>query len=255
MIEDTLYLKDCLKEVSLEDGFLPIVLGRNKEEGIIIKDLVEIRNILVTGVTGTGKSVFLNSIIYTLTNSKDPEQLKLVLIDPKIAEFNYIWNDSEYLLRPIITKMIDASATLKFCMQEMQKRFKELESNRITLEELPFIVIIIDELSDLMLSEHEISSRLYELAKRGYLVNIHMILSTSSPRSNVFTRELSELIPGRVTGALSTKKESIKILGKSGAEELSGNGDMLYKDSSLEECIRLQMPYISQEEISNLNKI
>jgi S-DNA-T family DNA segregation ATPase FtsK/SpoIIIE len=253
MNDNTVYLKDCLKETDTSEYSVPIVLGRDSEEDIIVKDLVDIPNILMAGATGTGKSVFLTSVIFALLKNKTPEELKFVMIDPKQVELPF-WNGIPHLLHEPITDMKEASAMLDRCIKEMEYRDKKIMENKRTLVDLPFIVILVDEFADLMLYDESISKKLCKLAKRGYLVNIDMILSSSAAWEKVFTKELKELIPGRLAGALPTEKESRNVLDSSGAEELLGNGDMIYVNTNINERIRVQTPFVKYEECKLLKK-
>jgi S-DNA-T family DNA segregation ATPase FtsK/SpoIIIE len=253
MTNEIVYLKNCLKKLELSNYHIPIVLGKDTVGNIVVKDLVEIPNLLMAGATSTGKSVFLNSVVYTLLKNKTEEELKFVMIDPKQVELPF-WDGIPHLIQSPITDMREASATLNWCVQKMEVRFKELEANKRTLDEMPFIVILVDEFADLMLYDENIPKKLYKLAKKGYLVNIHMILSTSSPRESVFTEEIRELIPGRLAGTLPTEKESQIVLGKVGAEELMGNGDMVYFNRDTDEFIRVQAPFVSHKESVELKE-
>jgi DNA segregation ATPase FtsK/SpoIIIE, S-DNA-T family len=230
-------LKDCLTDIDLNEYEIPICLGRDSDNNNIIRDFVDIKSILMAGGTGSGKSAFINSFINTLLLTKTPEELKLVMIDPKMIELPF-YDGLDNLLFPPVTDMEKALQALIWCTEEIERRKKEPGKK-------PHIIIIVDEFSDLMLSGDGIDSKLEDIAKNGSDVGVYMLLSSSRPADEIFTKGLLDLIPVRLAGALVTERDSITVIGESGAEDLLGMGDMLYKNIESHEVIRVQAPYIS----------
>jgi len=241
------YLKDCLKEVDVKSYEIPIIFGKDTEGKIVVKDLVDIQNILMTGATCTGKSVFLKSVVYTLLKTKTPEELQLLLIDQKQVDF-YIYDGIQYLYHPVI---IDTKTSHKVFTQVMGMIEERLKGNK----RLPYLVILLNEFADfLMIYREEAEDILTRIATKGKEVGIYMILSTSCPRRSVFTEKLKEVISGRIAAALATKVDSEMVLDEEGAEDLLGNGDMIFKDVRSGEKVRVQAPWISFEEEKELVK-
>ncbi len=248
MSNNIVFLKDCLNELDLKAYDIPIILGKDTKGNIIVKGLVDIPNILMAGATGTGKSVFLNSVIYTLLKNKTEEELKFVMIDSKQVELPF-WDGIPHLLHPVITEHEKFYTILKRCVDEMEERM-----GMNSIEKEPYILILIDEFADLMLHDPYIPLLIYKLAEKGSKVKIHMILSTSSPKESVFTEELRSLVTGRMAGALATERESEIVLGRRGAEELMGNGDMIFVNRDKGECIRVQTPFVKYEDCKLLRE-
>ena len=258
------YLEDCLKDVPQHKYLLPIILGKDLNNNVRVKDLHSIPSILIAGSTGTGKSVFLDSVICTLMAGRTSKELKFVFIDPKMSYGMKAYERLPYTLFPVINDSYTAYRTLVWCVGEMEMRKREIKYGYSTnIEEynkkdgnpqMPYIVIIIDEFANLMLSEYskEIETMFARLASAGEKLGIHLILSTSSPRDTVVTEKLKESFPGRIAFALASSIDSEKIIDEKGAEDLLGNGDMLYKDSSTKRSMRLQSPYTSTEYIASL---
>jgi len=253
-----LTLSECMKNFNKDGYEIPIVLGKDKLGEIIIKDLVDIPNILMAGATSTGKSVFINSVILTLLTTKISEEVKLMLIDPKMGVEITQYNGMPHLLSPIITDSKVANKSLAWCLDETTRRYRQLrqahvkkitEYNKVLGHTpMPYIVIIVDEFADLVLSGDDSEHKFQQLAQMGKIVGIHMILSTSCPKKSVFTDKLIKLIPGRIAGALATKEDSERVLDQVGAENLLGNGDMIYRNLESGELVRVQTPYSSYED-------
>jgi len=257
------YLKDCLKDLQKEKYELPIILGKDIEGKLVIKDLVDIPNILMAGATGSGKSNFIDSVILTLLTAKTSDEVKLILVDPCIKMALY--EGIPHLIFPPITDLKVANTTLTWCLDEMMRRYRQLQQVHVhTLPEynkvlgntaMPYIVVVIDDLADLMFdSGVEVESKIQRLAQMGEIVGIHMVLATSRPMVNIITGLIKAHIPGRVAFAVATEVDSRVILDCAGAETLLGNGDMLFKDKSTPKSIRIQAPIILFDEREELIK-
>jgi S-DNA-T family DNA segregation ATPase FtsK/SpoIIIE len=243
MAQQYIKWKDSQKEIETykDDFSLPINFGKDEDGNWIIRDLSNIENILISGATGTGKSNFLDSVICSLAEIYSSEDLKLVLIDCKLTHLNYI--KLPHLLYPLTGDVDEALNTLKLCLDEIKKR-KINEINK------PKIVIVIDEVADIMLSEEEAEEVIYQIAKQGAQVGVYILLSSSRSMPKVFSPKFKDVISTRLAGAMATGEESTNLLDEKGAEELEGNGDMIYKDKS--GSIRVQTPFITYEEQKEL---
>lgn len=241
-------LKDCLKELNKDKYSLPIILGKDTNNDIHIKDLKDLKNILISGMTRSGKSVFLDSFLITTILNKSPQDVKFILIDPKMGGEMEMYNGLSYLFIPVIHFMEEAYRIFSWCLEEIERREKSNTNN-------PSIVIVIDEFADVMLANPNKASRLEKIIKEGSRVGIYTILSTSCPRDDVVTDTLQEYIKGRIAGALPSSADSITVLGEQGAEELLGNGDMIFKNIDTNEKIRVQVPFISTEETEKFLEI
>lgn len=242
--------KECIKLK------LPIVVGQTSEGKMLYKDLVRVGNILISGATGSGKSVFIDSFISTLLLLKSPQEVNIIIINPKRGLMMTEYNNISHILFPVVSDMDVASRTLTWCLDEMDRRLKELNINPANEKGniMPYIVILVDEFADLMLYGDDMPLKLQKLVEIGCSVGIHTILSTSSPRDTILTKELREAIPGRIVGALASREESKMVLDQYGAEELLGNGDMLYKNMNSQEVLRVQTPFISYAEVQEILK-
>ncbi|MDD4382338.1 MAG: FtsK/SpoIIIE domain-containing protein, partial [Candidatus Dojkabacteria bacterium] len=194
-----------------------------------------------SGHTSTGKSVFLNSVIYTLLSAFSPQELELVLIDPKISAFN-IYEGIKYLRGKVNYSVDDGIVALKDCVLEIERRKKENNKN-------PQIVILIDEFSDLVIGDSENEELICRIAKEGKEVGVYIILSSSMVSEKVFTERVKECISKRLVGAVVSRENSLSLLEEEGAELLEGHGDMIYKEMSTREMVRVQTPYVSVEDI------
>ena len=248
-------LKDCLKELNKYKYSLPIILGKDSNNDIHIKDLKDLKNILICGSTRSGKSVFLNSVINTILLTKTPQEVKLILIDTKLGEFD-IYKDIPHLMFPVINDSRKAVSTLKDLIDNtIFKRRRILrhdtgmdsieEYNSVNERQLPRIVIVIDEFSDIM---HEYSGKdtLTSVLSYCEYIGINLLLSTSICSERVITEDLMQKIDTKLIGVYS-KKESKYVLGSTQASTLKGNGEMIYKNG--DEIHRVQTPYISTNEI------
>ncbi len=229
------YLKDLIKEKGREDNKPQVILGKDSKGEIVTKEL---DNLLISGHTHSGKSMFLNSVIYTLLNTSSSEDVELVLIDTKFAGF-YIYKGIKYL-RGKVNQFLDESIdALKGCVLEIERRKKENVNS-------PNIVILIDEFA--VIGEPISEELICRIAKEGKEVGIYIILSSSMASERVFTEKIRDSISKRLVGSVVSKEDSLLLLNEEGAEKLLGNGDMIFKDMDTKESIRVQTPYISIED-------
>ena len=257
---------------------LALPLGKDISGKPVVADLAEMPHLLIAGTTGSGKSVFLNSVIASMLFRMTPDELRLLMIDPKRIELN-AYDGIPHLMAPVVTDSMRAPAYLKWALREVEKRYKKLANigvrniesyNRYmeghpdmvgtTMEEdhlvhgrLPHIVIIVDELADLMLvSGSEIEASITRLAQIARAAGIHMLVSTQRPSVNVITGSIKANFPCRLSFRLASKVDSRTILDMNGAENLLGRGDMLFLDMNAAKPIRTQGCYVSEVEIERL---
>lgn len=241
-IKDDRYisLRDCLENRYLNKYEIPLCLGKDTNGDIHIKNFVDIGSLLISGMTSSGKSVFINSFINTILLTKEPEEIKFILIDLKQDKL-HPYNGIAHLLHPVCEDGVKAIQLIDWCIEEIDRR-------KIEKKKRPNIVVVIDEFSDLMLCDDKTNSKLEKIAKEGNKVGMFMLLSASVPRLEVFTPELKNAIPSRLVGALMTNSDSKEILDEGSAIDLRGKGDMIYKNVKSGERVRVQAPYISYED-------
>ena len=237
---------------------LPIALGQGIAGECQIVDLAQTPHLLIAGATGSGKSVCVNSIICSLVCARTPEQLRLLLIDPKIVELKF-YNDIPHLLTPVITEPKRAFQALQYCLFEMERRYSLLDEvgvrdvasfNRKAKEKLPYIVIIIDELADLMATTgKELEATLARLAAMSRAVGMHIVLATQRPSIDVITGLIKANIPSRIAFMVAGKFDSRIIIDGVGAEKLLGRGDMLFASAWDPVPVRIQGAFLSDEEV------
>jgi S-DNA-T family DNA segregation ATPase FtsK/SpoIIIE len=262
-------LKEIVSSSEFQDNKyeVPLALGMDITGNIQTVDLVQMPHVLIAGATGSGKSVCVNSIICSVLCKRSPEEVKLMLIDPKIVELKY-FNDIPHLLTPVITEAKKAFQALQYCISEMERRYALLDSlcvrdirayNRkikkkhIATTHLPYIVIIIDEFADLIAtSGKEMESILARLAAMSRAVGIHLVLATQRPSIDVITGLIKANIPSRIAFMVASKFDSRIIIDAVGAEKLLGQGDMLFVSSWYPFPTRIQGAYISEEEVEEL---
>lgn len=240
-----------------EDKYaLPICIGVNMHGRPVMKDLAKMPHLLVAGTTGSGKSVGLNSFIMSLINKKSSDELKLVLIDPKRIEFG-MYNNQRYMREPVITDMSQASKCLRWLCLEMNKRYAEFEKNTVRNigeylqkgNKMPYIVCVIDEFADLIMSDKSVERQVQMLAQKSRAAGIHLIIATQRPSVDVITGTLKSNLPTRLSYKVSSPADSMTILNTSGAEDLLGRGDSLLLEEN-GTLTRILGAYVSDAEIT-----
>jgi S-DNA-T family DNA segregation ATPase FtsK/SpoIIIE len=263
------YLKEILQSSEFQNRKykLPIALGIDIGGKPIIADLAELPHLLIAGATGSGKSVCINNIILSIIYKLNPETVKFIMIDPKRVELN-IYNGIPHLLIPIITDISQAIKVLNWVISEMEKRFKIFAEAGVRnldgyneyvrninndTKPLPYIIIVIDELADLMLSSPvKAEESLCRLAQMTRATGIHLIIATQRPSVDIITGSIKVNFPSRIAFAVSTQVDSRTILDLNGAEKLLGNGDMLFSPVGASKPIRAQGAFVVEKEIRNV---
>jgi S-DNA-T family DNA segregation ATPase FtsK/SpoIIIE len=267
-------LQKAAKEMSL-----PVVIGKDVHNNTIVEDIAKMPHLLVSGTTGSGKSVFINNLVVSLLYTLSPKNLRFIMIDPKMIELSP-YNGIPHLLRPVVTDLNEAKEQLVWAQNEMDRRYqafsdigaREINSFNELIkkgdkkfferktglkiewkwEELPQIVIIVDELADLMITQgKEVEIPITRIAQKARAAGIHLIIATQRPSAEVVTGLIKTNFPTRVAFKVSSSIDSRTILDSSGAEKLLGNGDMLFVPNG-KAIVRYQSPYISEEEVRRL---
>lgn len=259
----TVGLREMLETREFRDhkGALSFVLGRDVSGKPWIGDLARMPHLLVAGATGSGKSVCLNTIVMSYLYALGPDDVKFVMVDPKRVELQ-VYNGIPHLVTPVITRVPETVNALKWALREMDKRYdllakfgaRDLASyNARVQDRLPYLVILIDELADLMAaSASEVEGPIVRLAQMSRAVGIHLVLATQRPSVDVITGLIKANIPGRVAFAVASATDSRTILDQQGAEKLLGRGDMLYSTAELAMPKRLQGAFVSENEIQRV---
>ncbi len=246
---------------------IPLALGKDIPGDVEIVDLTKTPHLLIAGATGSGKSVCVNSIICSILYRRSPEEVKMLLIDPKIVELKF-YNDIPHLLTPVITDPRRAFQALQYCIYEMERRYSLLDSlgvrdigsynekikkRNLATEPLPYIVVVVDELADLMTtSGKELESTLARLAAMSRAVGIHLVLATQRPSTDVITGLIKANIPSRIAFMVSSKVDSRIIIDTGGAEKLLGQGDMLFTSAWDPFPTRMQGAFLSDAEVDRV---
>ena len=239
---------------------LPIALGKSISGVPIVADLASMPHLLIAGTTGSGKSVCINTIISSLLYKHNPDNCKLILIDPKMLELSS-YEGIPHLLSPVITDAKKATSALSWTVKEMESRYKLMSSegvrnidgyNQKHKLKMPYIVVVVDEMSDLMLiSSREIEGYVQKLSAMARAAGIHIIMATQRPSVDVITGTIKANFPTRISFQVSSKIDSKTILGEQGAEQLLGKGDMLFM-SSANKIFRIHGPYVSEEDLEKI---
>ncbi|PNV80695.1 MAG: DNA translocase FtsK [Dictyoglomus turgidum] len=260
------YLREILESDVFTESKHPLTfaLGKDLIGNIKVANLSEVLHLLIAGTTGSGKSMFINSLIISLLYKNTPETLSLLMIDPKRVELS-IYNKlvGRYLRHPVVTEPKKAVFALRWAVGEMERRYEIFERKEVrNIEEyknlndeenLPYIVIIIDELNDLMMtSPKEIEDLICRLAQKARAAGIHLVVATQRPSVDVITGLIKANIPSRIAFAVSSQIDSRIILDDGGAEKLIGKGDMLYHPITSSHPVRLQAPYVDEKDIKNV---
>lgn len=264
---DTIYLRELLDSKLFKESSSPltIVLGKDIVGKPFITDLKKLPHLLIAGTTGSGKSVGINAMILSLLYKNSPDQLRLLMIDPKMLEFS-IYNDIPHLLTPVITKPKQAIVALNNMVAEMERRYELMSENRTKSienynekvkkeggEHFPYIVVIIDELADLMMtSGKDVEHSIARLAQMARASGIHLVVATQRPSVDVVTGLIKANLPSRISYRVGQKVDSKIILDQQGAESLLGKGDMLFTPPGSVGLVRLHAPWSTEEEIENI---
>ena len=260
---ENVYLSEILNNPDFKrrDIKLPIALGKNISGIPIVGDLASMPHLLIAGTTGSGKSVCINTIILSLLYRHTPDKCKFILIDPKMLELS-TYEGIPHLLCPVITEAKRAASVLGWVVKEMESRYRLMTKEGVrnidgynTKHKLPmpFIVVVVDEMSDLMLvAGKEIENYIQKLSQMARAAGIHIIMATQRPSVDVITGTIKANFPTRISFQVTSKIDSRTILGEQGAEQLLGKGDMLYM-SSANKIIRIHAPFVSDNEIEKIN--
>ena len=260
---ENVYLSEILSnsDFNKKDIRLPIALGKNISGVPIVGDLASMPHLLIAGTTGSGKSVCINTIILSLLYRHTPDKCKFILIDPKMLELS-TYEGIPHLLCPVITEAKKAASVLGWVVKEMENRYRLMTKEGVrnidgynakhTLA-MPYIVVVVDEMSDLMLvAGKEIENYIQKLSQMARAAGIHIIMATQRPSVDVITGTIKANFPTRISFQVTSKIDSRTILGEQGAEQLLGKGDMLYM-SSANKIIRIHAPFVSEGEIEKVN--
>ncbi|MCJ7684408.1 MAG: DNA translocase FtsK 4TM domain-containing protein [Desulfobacteraceae bacterium] len=272
---EVVYLKEILSSAAYKNSKhrLPIALGKDITGEAVVADLTKMPHLLVAGATGTGKSVSINTMIESLLFKVSTEMVRLLMVDPKRIELS-MYHDIPHLLHPVVTQAKDATKALRWAVEEMERRYMLLSDrgvrnietyNRKIVKDpktapedtsrgidkpLPYIVIIIDELADLMMvSSKEVEESITRLAQMARAAGIHLIIATQRPSVNVLTGIIKANFPTRISFQVSSKVDSRTILDTNGAEHLLGDGDMLFMPPGVSRIMRIHGAYVSEEEV------
>tara|TARA_X000001036_G_scaffold172956_1_gene163600 strand:- start:242 stop:2332 length:2091 start_codon:yes stop_codon:yes gene_type:complete len=260
---ENVYLSEILStnDFFKKDIKLPIALGKNISGAPIIGDLASMPHLLIAGTTGSGKSVCINTIILSLLYRHTPDKCKFILIDPKMLELS-TYEGIPHLLCPVITEAKKAASVLGWVVKEMESRYRLMTREGVRNIDgynskhklpMPFIVVIVDEMSDLMLvAGKEIENYIQKLSQMARAAGIHIIMATQRPSVDVITGTIKANFPTRISFQVTSKIDSRTILGEQGAEQLLGKGDMLFMTSA-NKIIRIHAPFVSENEIEKVN--
>ena len=262
-IRENVYLSEILANADFKkkDIKLPIALGKSISGKPVVGDLASMPHLLIAGTTGSGKSVCINTIILSLLYRHTPDKCKFILIDPKMLELS-TYEGIPHLLCPVITEAKKAASVLGWVVKEMESRYRLMTKEGVrnidgynTKHKLPmpYIVVVVDEMSDLMLvAGKEIENYIQKLSQMARAAGIHIIMATQRPSVDVITGTIKANFPTRISFQVTSKIDSRTILGEQGAEQLLGKGDMLYM-SSANRIVRIHAPFVSDNEIEKIN--
>lgn len=264
-------LREILQDEAFQKATSPLTaaLGMDITGKPIVTDIKKMPHGLIAGATGSGKSVCINSILTSILFKAHPEDVKLMLIDPKVVELAP-YNDLPHLVTPVITDVKDATSALKWAVEEMEERYKQFARAKVrdierynelaiqdakSLKKMPYIVIVIDELADLMMvSPQEVEDAICRIAQKARACGIHLLVATQRPSVDVITGLIKANIPTRIAFSVSSQVDSRTILDVSGAEKLLGKGDMLFLENGASKPYRLQGNFVSDGEIERITE-
>lgn len=270
----SVFLRDLIETDTFKNTSSKIAFAAGKDIAgkTIVADIARMPHLLIAGATGSGKSVCINTIIMSILYKARPDEVKLIMVDPKVVELS-IYNGIPHLLLPVVTEPKKAAGALNWAVNEMDTRYKkfagvgarslkgyndiaakmEFKEGEVPVEKLPEIVIIIDELADLMMvAPGEVEGAICRLAQLARAAGIHMVIATQRPSVNVITGLIKANVPSRIAFSVSSGVDSRTILDMNGAEKLLGKGDMLYFPSNIPKPIRVQGAFVSDEEVSKV---
>jgi DNA segregation ATPase FtsK/SpoIIIE, S-DNA-T family len=260
---ETVYIRELIDSrlFKTAEKRIPLALGKDTEGNSYVEDLAKMPHLLVAGSTGSGKSVFINSLIASILYKFSPKEVRMIMVDPKMLELS-IYEGIPHLLLPVVTESPKAAQALKWAVREMMNRYTLLASknarsidsyNAIAEEPIPYIVIIVDELADLMMvSSKEVEASITRLAQMARAAGIHLVLATQRPSVDVITGLIKANFPARIAFKVASKIDSRTILDTMGAEQLLGMGDMLFLPPGTARLERLHGAYVCDEEIKKL---
>ncbi len=259
---ETVTIKELLSDENFKNTSLkiPLCIGKDISGKIEVIDLSKTPHLLVAGTTGSGKSVFINTLLASILYKFSPNELRLILIDPKMLELS-VYNDIAHLLTPVVTEPKKAILALKWVCKEMERRYslmneentRSLEGyNQKSIEKLPYIIVFIDEMADLMMTAgKEVEHYVQRLAQMARACGIHLVMATQRPSVDIITGSIKANFPSRISFQVASKYDSRTVLGEIGAEQLLGNGDMLMSKNG-GNIIRYQSAFISDNEVNKL---
>ena len=270
----SVYFRELVESKEFKESQSAISFGVGKDIAgkTIIADIAKMPHMLIAGATGSGKSVCINTIIMSILYKAKPEDVRLIMVDPKVVELS-VYNGIPHLLLPVVTDPKKAAGALNWAVNEMTDRYKKFAAMQVRnikgyndvvvkknkegidppMEKLPQIVIIIDELADLMMvAPGEVEDAICRLAQLARAAGIHMVIATQRPSVNVVTGLIKANIPSKIAFAVSSGIDSRVIIDMNGAEKLLGKGDMLYFPSNLPKPLRVQGAFVSDEEVENV---
>lgn len=266
---EVVYLHDVLESSKYmkAPSKLSVALGKDISGNIIVGDIARMPHLLIAGSTGSGKSVCINAIILSILYKAQPDEVKFIMIDPKVVELG-IYNGIPHLLIPVVTNPKKAASALSWAVQEVEKRYalfaeqnvRDLASyNKLAVKrnleggKMPQIVIIIDELADLMMvAANEIEDSIIRLAQKARAAGVHLVVATQRPSVNVITGLIKANIPSRIAFAVASQVDARTILDQAGAEKLLGRGDMLYHPIGISKPLRVQGAFVADSDVENL---
>lgn len=261
----TVHLREIMETdiFKAEPSRLKLPLGRDVSGKPMVADLAKMPHLLIAGATGSGKSVGLNSFLLSFLYNNSPKELRMIMIDPKQVELS-TYNGLPHLLTPVITDPEKAATALRWAVAEMNRRYKvcadsghrniyDYNADKKTAEKMPKIIIVIDELADLMMTaQKEVEASICRIAQMARAVGMHLIVATQRPSVDVITGLIKANIPARIAFTVASSVDSRTILDGQGAEDLLGNGDMLYLSGTMGKPIRIQGIYVSSKEIEKV---
>ena len=264
-IKEPVHFSNIIQNKELEKGELNVILGKDIVGRDKIIDITKMPHLLIAGQTGSGKSVAVNTLIATLISKKSEKEVKFIMVDPKMVEL-MPYNDIPHLLVPVIIDPQQAAIALKWAVNEMENRYKQLMENGVRniksynslkyVEKMPYIVIIIDELADLMMvASGSVEESIARIAQKARAVGIHLVVATQRPSTDVITGMIKANLPSRISFARRSQIDSRTILDSAGAEKLLGQGDMLLLENGSSKLERIQGAFISDEEVTNLTSM